>query len=135
MQAKAQHWLVALNQAVNKQFPKGIRGGEVSLMSDNGCQPTSVKFMQACCVLGIKQAFTSYNNPKANADTERFIRTMQEELVWLREWKSPIEFMEKLAKWIDNYNKSYLHSSLGYQSPEQFERKLTGHNTLLEKAC
>ena len=32
--------------------------------------PISVKFMKACQELGIKQAFTRYNNSKGNADTE-----------------------------------------------------------------
>jgi putative transposase len=34
----AQHWLLALDMAVNGQFPDGARGQGVSLMSDNGCQ-------------------------------------------------------------------------------------------------
>jgi hypothetical protein len=42
--------------------------------------------LKACNALGITQAFTSYNNPKGNADTERMMRTLKEELVWLREW-------------------------------------------------
>ena len=61
-------------------------------MADNGCQPTSLAFMRACAALGIRQAFTSYSNPKGNADTERFLRTLKEELVWLREWTSPAAF-------------------------------------------
>ena len=28
-------------------------------------------------VLGVRQAFTSYNNPKGNADTERMMRTLE----------------------------------------------------------
>lgn len=32
-------------------------------------------------MLGIKQIFTSFNNPKGNADTQRMVRTMKEELV------------------------------------------------------
>jgi putative transposase len=63
--------------------------------------------------LGIRQAFTSYSNPKGNADTERFLRTLKEELVWLREWTSPAAFFEALAHWLANYNASYLHSALG----------------------
>jgi len=30
--------------------------------------------------------FGGLTNPKGNADTERMIRTMKEELFWLREW-------------------------------------------------
>jgi len=45
-------------------------------MYDNCCQPTSVSFMKACWIMGVKQAFTSYSNPKSNAATERFMRTL-----------------------------------------------------------
>ena len=118
----AKHWLEALDMAVNRQFPHGTRGQGVSLMSDNGCQPTALAFMKACSTLGIQQAFTSYNNPKGNADTERVIRTLKEECLWLQEWTSPFDLIRALAMWITNYNEHYLHSALGYQSPRQFER-------------
>jgi len=80
-QAKSCHWQEALERAVARQFPDDVREHKVHLMSDNGCQPTAVSFMKACRTLGIEQAFTSYNNPKGNADTERFMRTLKEELV------------------------------------------------------
>jgi len=57
-------------------------------MSDNGSQPTSRSFMETGARLRIKQAFTAYTNPKGNADTERMMRTLKEELCWLREWSS-----------------------------------------------
>jgi putative transposase len=75
----AQHWLSALEMALNRQFPEGVQGQALSPMSDNGCQPTSVAYMKACSTLGVYQAFTSDNNPKGNADTERFMRTLKEE--------------------------------------------------------
>ena len=90
-------------------------------MSDNGSQPTSTRFISDCGILGINQAFTSYNNPKGNADTERIFRTLKEELLWLQEWHSPVELGQKLEKWVADYNAGYLHSSLGYKSPEAFE--------------
>jgi putative transposase len=122
-QCRAKHWLEALDDAVNQRFPQGVKGKELCLMSDNGCQPTSVSFMKSCREMGIKQAFTSYGNPKGNADTERMFRTMKEELLWLREWTSPFELSDALKEWIANYNSSYLHSALGYKSPEQFEKE------------
>ncbi|HKC93472.1 MAG TPA: hypothetical protein VKB81_05560 [Nitrospira sp.] len=33
------------------------------------------------CPLEVTQAFTSYNNPKGNADIARFMRTLKEELL------------------------------------------------------
>ena len=137
-QSKAWHWLKALNAGLNRQFPNGVRGHDLNLMSDNGCQPTSLAFMRDCKALGIKQAFTSYNNPKGNADTERFMRTLKEELVWINEWRSPNAFYQALDAWIEYYNSSYLHSALGYQTPKQFEAKQINkitQNTLLKNAC
>jgi putative transposase len=118
----AKHWLAALDMAVHQQCPEGARGMGVSLMSDNGCQPTSLAFMEACRSLEIHQAFTSYNNPKGNADTERFMRTLKEECLWLREWTCPFELITALDLWVATYNEQYLHSALGYKSPRQFER-------------
>jgi putative transposase len=117
----AQHWLSALDMAVNGQFPDGARGQDVSLMSDNGCQPTAQAFMAACSTLGIHQAFTSYNNPKGNADTERVMHTLKEECLWLQEWASPFELVRALATWIDTYHNHYLHSALGYRTPWKVE--------------
>jgi putative transposase len=95
---RGKHWLEVLDMALNRQFPTGVHGKQLFLMSDNGSQPTSVGFMKACRELDINQAFTSYNNPKGNADTERMFRTMKEELIWLREWTSPFELVNALGK-------------------------------------
>jgi putative transposase len=112
-----------LDLAVNRQCLNGARGQGISLMSDHGCQPTSLAFMQACHTLGIPQALTSYNNPKGNADTERLMRTLKEECLWLTEWRSPSELIRAPEAWIDYDNEHYLHSSLGYKTPRQFERE------------
>jgi transposase InsO family protein len=122
MQSRSKHWLEALEEGV-KQFPDGVRGHSLHLMSDNGSQPTSLNFMQTCRCLDIQQVFTSYNNPKGNADTERVFRTMKEELLWLREWHSPFELTDALSKWVEYYNNQYLHSALGYKSPNKFEEE------------
>ena len=73
--------------------------------------------------VGITQAFTSYNNPKGNADTERMMRTLKEELLWLREWTNPVELEQALTSWIEWYNQHYFHSALGYKTPNQWERE------------
>lgn len=133
--SKSTDWLRALEMAVNRQFPEGARGKGLNLMSDNGCQPTSVAFMEACSTLGIRQAFTSYNNPKGNADTERMMRTIKEELIWLREWSNATELKMALEEWFAGYNRGYLHSALGYRTPERFETDYkNGHATLLASA-
>jgi transposase InsO family protein len=118
-------WLAALNNACNNQFPEGIlsKQQELSLVSDNGCQPTSQKFMQACGVLEIKQIFASYNNPKGNADTERVIKTAKHDFIWLNEFTGMSDFIERFALWVQKYNTRRPHSTLGYRTPEQFEKE------------
>jgi putative transposase len=92
-------------------------------MSDNGSQPTSITFMKACSNLEVQQVFTSYKNPKGNADTERMIRTMKEELFWLREWENQREVSLELDKCVQIYNRNYLHSALGYRTPMQSQNE------------
>jgi len=123
MQCRSKHWLEAMDMAVNRQFPGGVGEQQLFLMSDNGSQPTSISFMKSCHDMTITQAFTSYNNPKGNADTERVFRTMKEELIWLREWNTPFELADALGKWIVYYNGKYLHSALGYKAPIKFEEE------------
>jgi transposase InsO family protein len=123
-QSKSWHWLAALNKAVCRQFPAGVREmeTELNLMSDNGSQPTSRSFMETCAGLGIAQAFTAYNNPKGNADTERMMRTLKEELCWLQEWQSVNKLKTALDTFIEDFNSGYLHSALGYKTPNAFEK-------------
>lgn len=120
--SRTAEWLEALEAGVHEQFERGVRGEGLKLISDNGCQPTSTRFMKACNHLGVEQIFTSYNNPKGNAETERMMRTLKEELLWLREWEGIHEAEGALKKWVKEYNESYLHSAHGYRPPVWAER-------------
>jgi putative transposase len=68
---RTQGWCEALEEAVLQEFPHGVRGQGLKLVSDNGCQPTSRSFLKVAATLEIEQIFTSFNNPKGNAETER----------------------------------------------------------------
>tara|TARA_B100000315_G_C14475057_1_gene540224 strand:+ start:369 stop:1133 length:765 start_codon:yes stop_codon:yes gene_type:complete len=122
--SRTDDWLEALNHATNNQFPQGIlsKSNDLFLISDNGSQPTSRKFMKSCSSLEIKQIFTCYNNPKGNADTERVIRTIKEDLIWLKEWDSAFELEKELKRWVKQYNCDFPHSSLLYKTPDQAEK-------------
>lgn len=114
-------WLAALDQAVKEAFPaSGSRDQEVQLISDNGSQPTSRRYMAECKTLGIEQIFITYDNPKGNADTERVIRTIKEEAIWPYEFESLEEAKQKIGQAIQFYNEHYCHSALHYRSPNEF---------------
>ncbi len=79
--------------------------------------------MREMAILGIEQIFTSYDNPKRNAETQRMIRTIKEEVIWQHEFASLTEAREIIGNWIEKYNREYVHSALGYLSPLAFEQK------------
>lgn len=136
--SKTSDWLDALYCAVDERFPEGIRDSKANppfLISDNGCQPTSVRFMESCSDLGIRQIFTSWSNPKGNADTERVMRTIKEDLVWTHEWDTVEEFKGAFAKWVIAYNTDYPHQSLDYKTPQQrHENYIAAQPRLLKNA-
>ena len=134
LRSRAADWERALEMALDREFPDGVRGAGLKLISDNGSQPTATSFMRDMAILGIEQIFTSYDNPKGNADTERVLRTIKEELIWLNEYSSLEEAREKIGQWIEiDYNKFYVHSGLGYLSPEEYEA-LYREQTLISAA-
>ncbi len=124
VRSKSTDWIAALQMAVDNNCPLGSREYELHLMSDNGSQPTSTAYENMSKLLGIKHITTSYNNPKGNADTERFMRTFKEEVVYANEFDSFEESKKKVNDFIYFYNNYYPHSKLNYLSPVDFENKL-----------
>jgi hypothetical protein len=56
------------------------------------------------------------------ARTGRVIKTIKQELMWVNEFRSMEEAWDKFNHWVTvDYNQLYVHSELGFQSPEEFE--------------
>ena len=121
--SKTEDWLDSLHLGLNKQFPACVREAKsLMLVTDNGCQPTSKRFDFECRKLGIDHIFTSFCNPKGNADTERVIKTIKEDLIWPRDWQSFEELEQAMDKWIKDYNEGYPHMTLNYMTPYEYEQ-------------
>jgi putative transposase len=56
---------------------------------------------------------------------ESFFKTLKAEEVWLEDYQSLVEAKTGVSRFIDLYNTSRKHSSLGYLSPDQYEAKLS----------
>lgn len=96
----------------------------IHLMSDNGSQLTSKRYEKELETLGIEHVTTSYNNPKGNAETGRFMRTFKEEVVWPNEFETVEEAIRAAENFFRFYNEGYPHSTIGEQTPIDFERTL-----------
>jgi transposase InsO family protein len=81
--------------------------------------------MAALSTLGIEPVFTSDDHPKGNAETERLMRTIKDERLWLQECRPLEAAREAIAQWITvDDTQRYGHSALGYRSPVEFEAAL-----------
>lgn len=57
-----------------------------------------------------------------NAKIESFFRTLKVEEVYMFEYETYNDVLERIPYFIEEvYNKKRLHSSLGYMPPEEFE--------------
>jgi putative transposase len=58
-------------------------------------------------------------------------------IIWLNEFSTFKEAKEKIGRWIEiDYNMLYVHSQLGYISPEEFERLYRSPNlALVDQIC
>jgi len=120
LRPKTDLWLQALHQAVEVACPGRSRSEDVHLMSDNGSQPTSTRYETILETLGIEHVTTSYNNPKGNADTERFMRTFKEEVVWPNEFETLGQATAAVDVFFLFYNRDYPHSAYMGMSPIDF---------------
>jgi putative transposase len=62
-------------------------------------------------------------NPYDNAMMESLMKTLKVEGVYPLEFETAEDVAEQLPVFIEKYNATRLHSSLGYLSPEQYEKQ------------
>ena len=122
LRGRAEEWRQALDNALVTRFPDGVRGHELTLLSDNGGQPTSRTFLDALRTCEITPSFIAIGEPKQNAHIERFFRTLKEEEIWPNIYDTVDEAKRAIADFIHYYNENREHSSLGYMTPAEFSR-------------
>ena len=90
------------------------------LRSDNGLIFQSRRFRAACRDYRLRQEFIRPYTPEQNGMIERFFRSIKEECVWIRAFRSFVEARREIARWITWYNAERPHQALGYRSPREY---------------
>ena len=62
--------------------------------------------------------------PEGNGVAERFIRTLKENLLWVRPFATVAELVEALREFRHRYNEQWLIERHGYRTPAQVRRRL-----------
>jgi len=113
--------LAALNAAVTQRRPD-----LVVFHSDHGCQYTSYAFGKRCHEANVMPSMGSVGDAYDNAMAESFFATLEREVLNRRCFKTHTEARMAIFEWIEGwYNPHRRHSSLGYLSPINFERRIS----------
>ena len=111
--------LEALNMALQQRRPK-----RVIHHSDQGTQYTSIAFGTRCREAGVRPSMGSVGDCFDNALCESFFATLECELLDRRRFKNQEEARRAVFEFVEGwYNLHRRHSSLGYLSPVEFEKK------------
>jgi putative transposase len=111
--------LGALRMAITTRQP------EEGLMhhSDRGSQYCSKEYINQLTTCNMHISMSRKGNPYDNACIESFHATLKKDLVYRRRFKTREEAIKAINYYISNfYNGRRKHSTLGYFSPNNFER-------------
>src|SRR5437763_10530684 len=76
-------------------------------------------FQQELAFLGIASSPAFVRAPEGNGVAERFIRTLKENLLWVRTFDTIEELRAALVEFAKRYNETWLVARHGYRTPAQ----------------
>jgi transposase InsO family protein len=113
--------LEALNMAYAQRTPR-----QVIHHSDHGGEYTAIAFGTRCERLGVQLSMGSVGDCFDNAMAESFFASLEAEVLDRHHFLTRDEARAVIFSWIEGwYNPHRRHSSLGYLSPQEFERRFS----------
>jgi len=103
-------------------FAKAIARG-LAVRHDHGSQYMSDHFQKELAFLGIESSPAFVRAPEGNGCSERFIRTLKENLLWVRTFETIEELRQALLAFRETYNTTWLVERHGFLTPTQFRQR------------
>jgi putative transposase len=115
-----------LRQGIQVLFGGYERGIAPELLArhDHGSQYVSDYFQAELKFLGITSSPAFVREPEGNGVAERFIRTLKEQLLWVRTFDTVEELRLALREFKERYNREWLCDRHGHQTPAQVRARL-----------
>jgi putative transposase len=113
--------LEPVKQAVRRcygAFGRDVAAG-LRLRHDHGSQYVSHDFQREVRFLGMESSPAFVREPEGNGCAERFIRTLKENLLWLRRFETVEELRLALQRFRETYNQTWIIERHGYRTPAQ----------------
>ena len=99
-------------------FAGSIAAG-LRLRHDHGSQYVADDFQRELAFLGITPSPAFVREPEGNGCAERFIRTLKENLLWVRRFDTIEELRLALLEFQRLYNRTWIVERHGYRTPAQ----------------
>lgn len=103
-------------------FAKAIADG-LAVRHDHGSQYMSDTFQTEIAFLGIESSPAFVRAPEGNGCAERFIRTLKENLLWVRTFETVEELRQALLHFREIYNSTWLIERHGFITPAAFRQQ------------
>lgn len=108
--------------ALAKALARGMPEAGWIHHSDRGSTYASEEYRRCVAAVEGRSSFTKPGGPQQNGAMESFFKTLKAEETSRNEYASPADAVRAVERFVDFYNKERLHSSLGYESPDRYER-------------
>jgi transposase InsO family protein len=103
-------------RAIFGGYDPGVATG-LTARHDHGSQYVSDYFQDELKFLGLTSSPAFVREPEGNGVAERFVRTLKEQLLWVRTFETVEELRLALLAFKEQYNREWLCERHGHQTP------------------
>jgi transposase InsO family protein len=128
--SSASRWeaLEPIRQGVTRHFG-GVEADTalgLILRHDHGSNYMAEDFQREIRFLGISSSPSFVRQPEGNGVAERAIRTLKEQLLWVRHFATVKDLRQALAEFATLYNATWLRARHGHRTPDQIRAEQLG---------